>query len=225
MDSEQLLEFLLQRDIIEETEDSGQLRLSNSYRERVTAEQNRLEGADKTEVCNLVQTRYTASEASMVIETCEGDLSPIAKYLAMDLQTDEYDDRTRLRLLLVIEQLYQTVPDDGVPQSFMSIHPGQLSFALNLYERAIVYVWRHDCPPCEQVRKMLDSLVPEPLDDIALFAVYGPEDPRFLYEQYNVIGGPTTLFLLNGEVDVRLSGTHYTTVIETEIDKLRSFET
>jgi hypothetical protein len=52
-------------------------------------------------------------------------------------------------------------------------------------------------------------------------AVYGPDAPVLLEERYNVVGAPTTLFVLNGRVDARLQGAHEEYKIESEVQKLR----
>ena len=91
---------------------------------------------------------------------------------------------------------------------------------MQLTRRAVVYVWQEDCEPCDLVRQTLEDLLDAP-EDIALFAVYGPDWAELLYEEFDVAGAPTTLFVLDGEVDSRLNGPHYPESYEGELETLR----
>jgi thiol-disulfide isomerase/thioredoxin len=209
---------------VDETADGERLQLSDAYCEQVETFEEQLRGTDEEQLRRTVRDEVGESEADQVIGACESDPALIARYLALSSRTEEHDVVERLRLVPIVEQFFGTTPDEGAPDAFTPVQPDQLPFLLNLYERAIVYMWRDDCEPCDLMREELESLFPDPPEDIALFAVYGPDDPRFLYEEYDVSGGPATLFMLNGEVDARLYGAHYTGVVESEIETLRSLD-
>jgi len=111
-------------------------------------------------------------------------------------------------------------PDEGTPEGFFPVHANRLPVLLPFQERAIVYVWRHDCPPCDTMRERLEEALTDRPENIALFSVYGPADAELLYSEYAIEGGPTTLFVVEGQVDARLFGPHYTNVISNEIQTL-----
>lgn len=115
-------------------------------------------------------------------------------------------------------------PTSGVPDRFLPIRGDQLETALSLYRRAIVYVWLEDCDPCDHVRADLEAAFDETPTEVALFAVYGPDWARFLEERLDVPGGPATLFVLNGEVDVRLYGAYGPSIIRRETEKLQELD-
>jgi hypothetical protein len=64
-----------------------------------------------------------------------------------------------------------------------------------------------------------DGLAPQ----LALFAAYGPDAAELLQDRYGVQGGPTTLFVVDGEVDARLQGAHYPEAIEHEFEQLKRY--
>lgn len=85
-----------------------------------------------------------------------------------------------------------------------------------------MYIWLDDCEPCETVHEDLDDIFEQPVDDLALFSVYGPDHAELLAEEYDVSGGPTVLFFHTGTVDARLYGAQHREVLETEIEKHRA---
>jgi hypothetical protein len=143
----------------------------------------------------------------------------LATYLAVTDLAD-LDDADALQAVLLLARLHRTeAPDDGVPEAFTPVDGDLLDLVLLLTERAIVYVWRADCPPCDVMREEFDDIFPEPPADTSLFAVFGPDWAVHLQEQYNVVGGPTTLFMLGTRVDVRLQGGQHRAAIDNEIEK------
>lgn len=151
-----------------------------------------------------------------------GDEEIAAEYLALvRAGIDGFTHEDRLRSLPLLDTLRADVADEGSPDPFVPVRGPFLPVVLPLYERAIVYTWREDCPPCDLMREGFEELFGEPPADIALFSVYGPAHAEMLHEHYDVIGGPTTLFCYRGAVDARLTGGHAEPIIESEVRKLR----
>jgi len=220
MDPADALELLLEVGVVEE--DNRTLGLSASYRSRLESRLSELRDLPADDRLDAVAEQRGEDEAARLLDLAEGSVDPVAQYLTLTESLDRGGFEDRLRLIPTLQQLYRPAPDRGAPDRFTPVHPDHLPFLLNLYERAVVYVWRDECPPCETMREEFDSLFPEPDDQLALLAVYGPDGPQLLQERYSVTAGPTTLFVLDGEVDSRLLGAQYRSVIESEIETLRA---
>jgi len=110
---------------------------------------------------------------------------------------------------------------EEVPQSFLPVPGERMLGLIGLHERAVIYVWREDCNPCDQMRDSLDTVFETPPSDIGLYAVYGPDCPVLLQEEIDVAGGPTTLYVSDGEVDCRHIGGHGPRKVRLEVETLR----
>jgi thiol-disulfide isomerase/thioredoxin len=220
MDPADALELLVEAVIVEE--EDGVLGLSASYRSRLETHLSELRDCPVDDRREAVAEQRGDEEADRLLDLTEGDVEPVAQYLALTESLDRGKFEERLRLVPTLQQLCRPALDRSAPEGFTPVHPEQLPFLLNLYERAIVYVWRDDCPPCETMREEFGSLFPEPDEQLALLSVYGPDGPQLLRKRYSVTAGPTTLFVIDGEVDSRLLGSQYRSVIESEIETLRT---
>lgn len=143
-----------------------------------------------------------------------------AEWRAIESLTD-LDEPATLRSLLLLERIARpSPPTAGVPPGFVPVDGDLLDLALLGHERSIAYVWRDDCPPCEAMRAELADLSGEFSGVLGLFAVFGPDWAVHLQDQYGVVGGPTTLFMVGDRVDARLHGAQYRSVIDTEVERL-----
>jgi thiol-disulfide isomerase/thioredoxin len=148
--------------------------------------------------------------------------SLVGEYLVVS-DVDGLCHRDRLYALALLSPLVAPQPPDhGAPEPFVPVDGRRLPLVVLTVERAIVYVWREDCPPCDLMRDDLEAVVDGGLGDIALFAVYGPDAMNVLADRYRVTGAPMTLFFLDGSVDARLRGANHPEVIQKEIEKLRA---
>ncbi|MFD1572354.1 TlpA family protein disulfide reductase [Halorubrum laminariae] len=113
-------------------------------------------------------------------------------------------------------------PASGAPEGFVPVHGEDAVRLVDLCDRCVVYVWRDDCPPCESMRPNLsDVFGTVPPEGVLALSVYGPDCAALLDEEYDIVGGPTTLFTLEGRVDTRFVGVAETDSIEREIETLR----
>lgn len=177
---------------------------------------------DREELRSTVEgATGSAAEADALLDVAGEHPSILAEYVALSRETPLAHGE-RLRALAVFDSFRDPPPDAGAPDAFLPVSGERLPLLVSLHHRAVVYVWRHDCPPCDLMREDLDDLLDAPPEDLALFAVYGPECAARLHELYDVPGGPATLFFLDGKVDARLYGAHHREVVETEIEKHRT---
>ena len=226
-DPESLLDRLATGGVLAAKEDSGNLVLTDEFLDLVTDSRRTVsavgeEGRD-ADTLNLPGGRDRDPFNRLLETTDNEDLA--AEYLALvRADIDGFTHEDRLRSLPLLDALRDGVPNEGSPDPFVPIRGPSLPALLPLYERAIVYTWREDCPPCDVMRDAFEAVFETPPRDIALFSVYGPDNAELLYEHYDVVGGPTTLFCYQGSVDARLTGAYAEQIVEREVRKLREVD-
>jgi hypothetical protein len=150
------------------------------------------------------------------------DQDAFLTFCVLEKHLDSCPTQQVIRTTVLVDQIQNgRPPSKGVPDAFVSVRGDQLDYLLDLYTRSIVYLWLENCEPCDNVRAEFDEIFEEPPDDIALFAVYGPNWEDVLAEKFDASMGPMTLFVIDGEVDARLTGDYHRPVFESEIEKLR----
>lgn len=221
MRSNDLLETLIERDVLEPSGADDWLSLAPRFRDAVADAEAALDGASSIEAA--LDERFddgTVVDALASLE--EVDRAFVATYCALADRSKALTHDDLVRTVTVLRQLQGEAPrTGGAPEQFLPVHGERLSVLLPLTRRGIVYVWREDCDPCDQVRETIEDLLGGGADDIALFAVYGPDAAEYLYEHYDVSGAPTTLFVVDGEVDSRLQGARYSEAYAGEIETIR----
>jgi thiol-disulfide isomerase/thioredoxin len=153
----------------------------------------------------------------------DDDPGLVSKYLAVDRRMPETSFEETLNAVFVLDQFIDPRPKTaGVPDGFLPIRCEHLEAAVNLYRRAIVYCWREECEPCDVMKEDFETVFDTAPDDVALFAVYGPDCAVSLQRRFDVEGAPTVLFFVDGSVDFRLTGGQYLDTLESEIDRFRN---
>lgn len=149
------------------------------------------------------------------------DAGLLAHLCALAERVPELPFETLLRAALVVQSLEAGAPPtDGVPEGYVPVRGDQLPSVLQLYDRAVVYVWRENCPPCDVMVRDLEALSADLTSGMGQFAVYGPNWARPLQEEYDVVGGPALLFVARGGVRSRLYEAAYPEAIEAELRAL-----
>lgn len=210
-----MIEQLLESDILIESGD-GHYEPSPEFLENVA---DRAVSAGSDSIETVQQEEPTNRDYVAFLEEREEYL---AIYLTIDEQVEGIDHFEKLQAVCLVLALRRPGEQlDGVPEFFFPVPGDLLGHLVGYYERAIVYVWRDNCPPCETVKSDFEIIFDAPPDDIALLSVYGPDWASLLDREYDVAGGPTTLFMVNGKVDARLVGAHPRKALTTEIEILR----
>lgn len=220
MDAERTLEDLVAADVLVEGGDGAELALSPSFRaERA----DQVRATDALEDAALETALREETDGLLALPEAHRervDLLASARSLAAFLPERPLEER--LKLLPVVDQFAEPPPrESGAPAAFTPVTDRQLRTLLRTARMAIVYVWRDDCAPCDLMARTFDEVFPEPLEDVALLAAYGPECPEAM-AALGVEGAPTVLFLLEGSVDTRLHGAQHPEAIEAELETLRS---
>lgn len=217
MDREATVDRLLAGGVVVAGDD-GSLGFGEAFEDAVADHRAALEEAGPDAVGGTVEAAGVAGPLRAVAEL-DRDFVACALALAStaDLPAEDLVDVT-----VVLQQFRGEPPAfEGVPEGFLPMACDQVETVLALYPRAVLYVWREDCAPCDLVREDLAGIFAEPPPDVAPLAVYAP-GCVVLDERYDVAVCPTVLFTVDGEVDARLLGAHPRAVYEREIETLRS---
>jgi hypothetical protein len=203
--------------VVEETGDA--VRLTEAARNALRQHRDAVEPLTDDEIVERVATVNRAVADSLATAP-ELDRDVAAEFLALD--EFDLDDEEAVSLLVVLDRFGDDQPAEaGVPAAFTPVHGDRLVVLAALFPRAVVYVWRDDCEPCETVRADLDAVFPEPPEDVALLAAFGPRWATLLDDAYDVVGGPTMLFLRAGRPEARLVGPAPRESLENEVRLLR----
>lgn len=218
---ERLLNILVNSNLVERTE-GERYKPSAELIDRLEQWETDVAEMTDSEICDELHEVINDKEKMESLLEVGGEQERIlAEYLTF-ADIDGLSHAERLRMMSTLDMLLpSSSPTDGTPDAFLPVDGNRLPLLLSVYDRAIVYIWREDCPPCDVMRDEFNEIFPSPPDDLALLSVYGPDCAKLLQEEYGVTGGPVTLFVLHGKVDARLNGAQYREVIETEIEKHR----
>ncbi|MFB6304722.1 MAG: thioredoxin family protein [Haloferacaceae archaeon] len=201
-----------------------ELRLAAEFRETVDDHRETLADRDPEDARESVAALTGDEDAATALcEAARVDPALLARYVAVRERVDDLTPGETLALAVVVGHLEDGRPrDDGSPDAFLPVYGDELVDLVALSPRCVVYAWREDCPPCDAVRGDFDAMFADGApDDVMLLAVYGPDCPRLLDEEFDVVGAPTTLFTLEGSVDSRLTGARPREAYERELETLR----
>lgn len=221
MDADALLERLIDADVLQHERTDDRLLLAESFQSAVAEQERVVERSDDLSE-RLLELTGDEERAGTLAAIAGDDPQFVARYLELAQRLPELPQTSHIRALVVLDLLRTvTPPDDGAPECFLPVHGDRLPTLLRLGHPTVVYVWREECPPCDTMREELDGLLADDHEDIARLAVYGPAAATLLYEEYDVVGAPTLLFVVGGGVDARLQGAQYREAIEAEVELLR----
>jgi len=122
--------------------------------------------------------------------------------------------------MTVIDHLYRGLPPEKkAPANSIPLHGDWLQTVANLFDGFVAYIWLDNCDSCDQMAENIESVLDEHANELLVFAIYGPEWSERLQAEFEVVGGPTTLFISEGSVDTRLHGAHPPGTLLTECEK------
>jgi len=216
MDPNVMVGRLQESGSIEDTGD-GTFRLTEEFHSIVKEHEDDLQDVDGD--VDGVSAAVDLDE--QYVEQVAGNAALLARWLALEQQGDfDREDVPKLLVFLThVEEFGEEIT--GVPEPFTPVPGDRVAGLVNFHPRAIIYVWREECRPCDIVKEWFEELFPEPPDDIGLYAVYGPDWAETVQEQLDVTVGPTTLFVVDGKVDCRHIGARTKASLEKEIENLR----
>lgn len=221
MSSTEAVQRLVEGGVFEAVDD--ELHPTESFQRAVESHRQTLADRDadgrREAIIALTGDEETADALSSGAVT---DPELLARYVALRERDGALSASEALALAVVVGQFEKGQPRaEGAPSAFLPVDGEDLERLVGLYDRCVVYAWREDCPPCDTIRADLDDLFPGPPGDMLLLSVYGPDCPRLLDREFDVVGAPTLLFTFYGQVDSRLVGAPTKDGIRAEIETLR----
>ena len=223
LEPEVILSRLEDAGVLEQVEED-ELVLTDAFVSKVAEYRSEWSGLDEDDLFDAVSEVVGDRDLTGVLYDPTDGTNPAPAYVygALDEYVSDLGIEQKIHLSTLLNTFRRGPPrDEGAPSAFAPVHGEDLPNLLKTHERAIVYLWRDDCDPCDTLRETFDRIFEEPPGDIGLFAVYGPDCTEFLRREYSVVGAPTTLFVLHGAVDARLIQAHSQPVFESEIETLR----
>jgi len=220
MSDHDLLDTLLTAGVLEETA-GADVRVTDAFESDLDAARRRIDAGDPATRLSAHVPDGTA--VGQVRDLLNEDVELLARYVTLSEYVTAADVDVHLQRMVVLNSVLDgDLPTEGVPEPFLPVAGTHLPFYLQLHRVAVVYVWRTDCPECDGMRGELAESFAGEHGDVGLYAVYGPVCARFLHEEYDVVGGPTTLFIRDGSVDARLQGHFESGIVDDELTKTRS---
>lgn len=212
---EALVDDLLAAGIFEPSTD-GALRPSESFTRRREEHRAAVEGFDEEAVDDALASFATADG----VDPDEVGLRVLGDAMAIHEAAGSVDRERALLAALALARVESASPDPGVPDGFLPIEAEDVAAFVANHPAAVVYCWREDCAPCDGARECLEDLLEAGAvpDRVGVGAVYGPDAPELLREEYDVGVAPTTLFFVDGRVDSRIVGNPGYEAFETEVD-------
>ena len=219
MDPEPVLERLLESDVLDGGEELG---YTDPFLKKREQWESALSPDDQDGHSRIDTAVDSAPMRDRMQSVAAYDSSFAALYLSISEFVADTTDVSLVPAAVVLDSLEnRPSPTSGSPDGFLPISGHSIRTYSVMYEQAIVFVWREDCPTCELVREDLENIFADGSQEIALFSVYGPSCPELLSGEYDVGGGPTTLFFRDGTIDSRTVGALQPGILEREVEVLR----
>jgi len=219
--SSESVDYLLDTGLFETT-GNGELTLGKRARER-------LDGARKHDpqwngdLDGVIGTQTDDADVTTALRgIAETDPEFVERYAVVSQLASRLSDPEILQTTFLVSQLHDDeLRVEGAPEPFVHVDGNVVPDVVSLYERCLVYVWRENCSPCSKVKDKLGRIFAEPgWEGLMLLSVFGPDSAVTLHEEFDVVGGPTLLYILNGEVHSRLTGVPHIDTIRHEADVL-----
>ena len=213
---ERILEKLVESNIVEEID--GGIAPTETFR------LTRSESLSKVHALEQDKSLEEIPESVQIEDFHTENRSQQVVATAMALEQFEVDfaEIDEFGVAKAVNRLIDPPPIDGVPEGFTPLRGDEIEVFMNRFPAAIVYCWRHVCDPCDLVKSDLENLFSDGLipDPIGLGAVYAPNCPEVLRENYMVGVAPTLLFCVGGSIDSRLIGAHKPEAVHSEIQMI-----
>ncbi|MDR9431159.1 MAG: thioredoxin family protein [Natronomonas sp.] len=212
-------ERLFERDVLKIR--AGSVSLMDTFEATVEDYERRFTDCPRDELTSEVDARVDGDLiVDALVELGLIDPRTIAELCALADQLDPSTNDGWLQLLPVLRLFRsENIRDDGAPEQAIPVPADHLPFLTEIHSPTLTYIWLDDCPPCDSLKRSLESIFEEP-QGVSLFAVFGPDDSAFLAREYRVTGGPALLFMRQGAVETRLYGDHEEQLVRAELERL-----
>jgi thiol-disulfide isomerase/thioredoxin len=210
------LSTLESADILSVKNSSGNIQLTPDAERQLKQIQADLPDSDSEELSDQLRSRLQDPTLIQFLSKSTPSITSSGMLISETVPTGLSEQWIPL-ILLLNTLSREKPPTTGSPPGFIPIHGDDLQYYIRAYPNAIVYIWKSDCEPCDRMKQQLKAKFDSIPAWVSTFSVYGPDSASVLQRQFDIVGGPTTLFFLNGEVDARLQGAREEEVLDHEI--------
>jgi hypothetical protein len=223
MTSIEFIDLMLERDIVCESESNNYF-ISNEFKRVQQEIYQELLKLNEKKIDNRFNSIFSTSLYSDNPGYIHEDkIMMLSYYKALDSFLENNNNKeTTIRSICGIEILQNSSSKrSGDPDYFVPSNEKILRRIVRFFPKSVIYVWKDECRPCDLVKSDLEEIFAKDYKSISLFSMPGPENSKFLYEGYDIIGAPTLLLASYGDVIYRHQGAKYKSAIESDLNKLR----
>ncbi|WP_313692777.1 thioredoxin family protein [Halorarum halobium] len=204
VDPDALLDRLIAADVVDEADD-GELTATTEFESaHAVYRDSYLELGDeefRRSVADVFD--IDGAEAADRIEELGVTRAELAAYLTLQSFLEEPPGAVELATMAAM--VVEVAPPSPVPDGQRELEDEDYEAFLAEHERAVVFVWKRDCVPCERMKDDLDELLAELPEDHAVAGVDGGAVGAFRRE-FEITAAPTTLRFADGELVARAEG-------------------
>lgn len=200
-DTEALLEALLAKDALEETDD-GAIRLTTAFEDTLDLYEQSYGDLDDDRFVGAVADAFDVSteEARRRVEDGEVTREEFVAYLALGAHFEEHDhdSPTAVERAVMASLVTEVSPATPVPLELSDVTADPTAF-LDGVERALVFVWKKQCDPCREMKRDLEETLSALPAELPVAGVDGEAAPAFC-ERFDVTAAPAVVCIRGGEL-------------------------
>jgi hypothetical protein len=213
VDRHNLVGKLLESNILSEEGNLNKISLHSEFVKR----RDELLSHEKPE--NVTESIANDIEVQLDLSVSELSADAVAVIATLNDVANDLSSNELLTSILVVQQIECDDPTTNVPMGFIPLNWEYLPIFQNVYSANVLFCWREDCSPCEEVKSDFEDLRESDLipDGIGLGALYGSSCSRELQEKFDVTAAPTILFCIGNKVDSRIVGSYGRKALQAEM--------
>ena len=198
-DPEARLDYLIDRDVLVEFDD-GTVAISDEFQAGLEVYEDSYLDAPDEEFAGTVASVFDVSpeRAAERIEETGMTRGELATFLALRSYLDD-PERSRDELVLLTAMVEVTDPASPVPAELTELDDETYEDHLSKHGDAVVFVFKRNCGPCEELKADLPTILEEAPDGVSFAGIDGGDAPTFR-RSFEVSVAPTTLVFSEGEL-------------------------
>lgn len=203
-------------------ERGDELHFRDDFISKIEYNKSRITSTSKHEYNCIIEKEFSNNDIINILNYCyENNINLSAIIFTLSSRYNNMSTEDIIKIVPVVSKSFDSeLGREYRIDNFIPIEAQHIDFYKHLFDKLLIYVWREDCEPCEKVEEELESHERSANSDISLFSVYGPGYASYLYDEYEVVGAPTILFLSGSKVNTRLLGATSSKSIKQEIEYL-----
>jgi thiol-disulfide isomerase/thioredoxin len=198
-DPEERFEFLLDRDVVVESD--GRVALTEAYDRVRGVYHDTYAAVDEGTIEETVASLFDLSveDAREQIDEHGITREEVIAYLALGSYLDDKGvDLDRSTQVLLAAMVADVSPESPVPDSMRELGDEEYGAFLESNPDAVLFVWKLHCDPCDVMKGELDETLATLPEGVAVAGVDG-EDVTEFRREFDVEAAPATLTFADGE--------------------------